>query len=1541
MIMSAQGSKTEVKTELKREIKTELEFQKKELIIREWVEEFCRENKQEEFDPALLKAMSAGETSMLTENSRPIYLKRFENVLKFYQNQLDHPDKVEAVVRSLISHIQLLDSRTPNKNKEEKRKYELCLRVFDPQDRSRGHDSGYESWLLSPQEYYALYHTEAPTVYGSKHSVRKLLAAYWLAASDPDLGTPRVPFSANKAANFSEDLAKESKVAGAAEKLRQQYREASIDMALSTLAEIQTAHTEDDPTRIPQKDKDWRSCLPGTTGRILQKFAIYNTLASVVLPPQRVIPREIELFIIEKLKMTHVEVMAAFFNAYEVLLGTSDNDEIQPADLEKINFFVSHLLSDSGIRELIQKLNKQYFILNLDFNNEKTRSRLAELVKATVCTLFNRDCFAINPPTLAFSDDLTRIVKAGLINSTKQDEQVRSFRFGIYALTPETESLDRIMENEIIRGLLAPGYFVSPRLKMKLQKFTKQIAGLAESLEKNSKEFETYCEKYKLLNEADAPSNPIKKISAHAQKLKTTLEKLKKQASLLMNLSKGEKLSQSSASTITSSSALNAEIQASSELGLTPEERQENLKSLCASLTDTNFSLNEDHLEIKETKESRGQSKVLSFPDSPKQWAFGFLRLAFQLNSDKTHLMDTTRDLKRLYELMMNKFSDAARGAEFRREVIKELISYSKTYSVAGVKDLTQVRSRAVEKLNTIFANEIQLHRDNQKIDQETVNKNLLECLYEYVSSKDKPKSSSQPTKVEEEKFNPLAVQHRISKAKDLFLKIENFIKSNSFTYPIGDASNPAREDIGPVIQKLVNFLAKELGLNLRDRFNPDINNTTINKHFIHAVKQIVVSVLMKEFQTTEVRKEDAEALWDLFCKSLRSETLGEGMGNGFIIVAKCLTTLQPVKELFHAGFVRIVTAADIISFRDLPKTNGIPNALFRVSNSNPCFLAVTVYENSRDQSLQHNGPQVTKHSVPRLNFTINNTSSTLTCNTSAGNDTFELWKSDQIVETMESLKGKWARDNIAIYGEYDKEKFTNFNLIGGIGNFQEIANTQKSIKKQEEVQEITLVKPIDDLVYRSLLDDELNPDFDMSSMTTSQMVTSTLSQATPTATSTVSSKPLVQPLPPVASSKTQERKSYTIEDLLRVKYLNIGMILDTDFELSLDSNASINVDTPKGREIAFCIQILKNLQKHIVALDKECMKETNLDKRSALINKFVDDIFSKNSFGSVFQLATKNRYVAKLHDLIIKTVSNVENSAANKMSDELFDKLRQKSELEEQQRKLKIKEKEVKEVKEREEKVNTTLVPGQNSIHQNPSAFFTQTQPVVISNHIALIGDSSVGKTCWLRKEMGEEDVTTRITIGLNFYNKTSKDLAFPDKQPRWIKSYIYDLGKFNDRYNADVNARNRQTLRTCDAVILFYDVTDESSFQNVRSYLREIEATVSSLSDKNVILVGTKIDMSGDRVVDSARGVALAEDYGLRYYECSSMTNTAFSFSKREGNAINYQQVGERIEFGQVLKDLQYDTTVRVHNITAPKKDFKPEGAKPKSQDGGCVLM
>jgi Ras-related protein Rab-8A len=77
---------------------------------------------------------------------------------------------------------------------------------------------------------------------------------------------------------------------------------------------------------------------------------------------------------------------------------------------------------------------------------------------------------------------------------------------------------------------------------------------------------------------------------------------------------------------------------------------------------------------------------------------------------------------------------------------------------------------------------------------------------------------------------------------------------------------------------------------------------------------------------------------------------------------------------------------------------------------------------------------------------------------------------------------------------------------------------------------------------------------------------------------------------------------------------------------------------------------------------------------------------------------------------------------------------------------------------------------------------------------------------------------------------------------------------------------------------ILLVYDVTDESSFNNVRNWMRNIDAHASEGVDK--LLVGNKADCTdsggaggvGKRAVPFSRGQALADEFGIPFVETSA---------------------------------------------------------------------
>jgi GTPase SAR1 family protein len=81
---------------------------------------------------------------------------------------------------------------------------------------------------------------------------------------------------------------------------------------------------------------------------------------------------------------------------------------------------------------------------------------------------------------------------------------------------------------------------------------------------------------------------------------------------------------------------------------------------------------------------------------------------------------------------------------------------------------------------------------------------------------------------------------------------------------------------------------------------------------------------------------------------------------------------------------------------------------------------------------------------------------------------------------------------------------------------------------------------------------------------------------------------------------------------------------------------------------------------------------------------------------------------------------------------------------------------------------------------------------------------------------------------------------------------------------------------------ILVMYDVGEEKSFLNVRRWLRQIEAQASPTVVK--VLVGNKCDLTTETRVTTARGRALAEEFGMQFFEASARTgeNVCESFEE-----------------------------------------------------------
>ncbi|KAL6595052.1 hypothetical protein ACP70R_048155 [Stipagrostis hirtigluma subsp. patula] len=163
------------------------------------------------------------------------------------------------------------------------------------------------------------------------------------------------------------------------------------------------------------------------------------------------------------------------------------------------------------------------------------------------------------------------------------------------------------------------------------------------------------------------------------------------------------------------------------------------------------------------------------------------------------------------------------------------------------------------------------------------------------------------------------------------------------------------------------------------------------------------------------------------------------------------------------------------------------------------------------------------------------------------------------------------------------------------------------------------------------------------------------------------------------------------------------------------------------------------------------------------------------------------------------------------------------------------------------------------------PSSMGTMLGADVPLNAIAefVLRAGGVGKSCLLLRFSDDTFTTSFITtIGIDFKVRTV------ELDGKRVKLQIWDTAG-QERFRTITTAYYRGAM----GILLVYDVTDESSFNNIRNWIRNIEQHASD--NVNKILVGNKVDMDTKRVVSTAQGQKLADEYGMQFFETSAKTN------------------------------------------------------------------
>ena len=145
----------------------------------------------------------------------------------------------------------------------------------------------------------------------------------------------------------------------------------------------------------------------------------------------------------------------------------------------------------------------------------------------------------------------------------------------------------------------------------------------------------------------------------------------------------------------------------------------------------------------------------------------------------------------------------------------------------------------------------------------------------------------------------------------------------------------------------------------------------------------------------------------------------------------------------------------------------------------------------------------------------------------------------------------------------------------------------------------------------------------------------------------------------------------------------------------------------------------------------------------------------------------------------------------------------------------------------------------------------------------LLLIGDSGVGKSCLLLRFADDAYTESYIsTIGVDFKIRTI------EVDGKTVKLQMWDTAG-QERFRTITSSY----YRGAHGIVVVYDITDAKSFENVGTWLKEIDRYGSDCVTR--LLAGNKCDLASRRAVSTDDARAFAESMGMELIETSAKNN------------------------------------------------------------------
>ena len=185
--------------------------------------------------------------------------------------------------------------------------------------------------------------------------------------------------------------------------------------------------------------------------------------------------------------------------------------------------------------------------------------------------------------------------------------------------------------------------------------------------------------------------------------------------------------------------------------------------------------------------------------------------------------------------------------------------------------------------------------------------------------------------------------------------------------------------------------------------------------------------------------------------------------------------------------------------------------------------------------------------------------------------------------------------------------------------------------------------------------------------------------------------------------------------------------------------------------------------------------------------------------------------------------------------------------------------------------KINTAVNESKNELPSNIVSESMDKKLGIVNGQgslsFILIGDSTVGKTCFLTRYFK------------NQFNEAFLSTIGIDKEIKHVKvgNDNYKMTLWDTAGQERFKCLPKKYYQNADGVLLLFDVTSEETFNNVSNWMKDVKDNSNQdgkESDIALYLIGNKIDKS-DRVISREMAESQAKSLGMKYFEVSCKIN------------------------------------------------------------------